>query len=228
MSLINDALKKAQRQRGDAPPAPNAPSAAPMPGPLSAAPSRNTAPASRPQLLLFGGGAALGLLLALGAFFLLRSPAPEPSAIPTAAPATADTAPTPTPLADNLTQTAPTSSAPVTIAPPASPVAAPPTPSEETLLTVSTLPPAPELPKVVSSAADGPPPSPSLQMISAIEGFRIAGVRAAGTDSKVLMNDRVYRVGDVVDHVNGIRIAAVTANSVTFTDRSGASYTRNF
>lgn len=219
MSLINDALKKAQRQRGDSnPPSPSAPSAAPMPGPLSAAPSRRATPASRPQLLLLGVGTLLGLALALGAVFLLRQPEPPASATP---PAAASVAPEPARTA----AAEPAASLPVT--------ASSPTPAkaeEAPLLTVSTRPsePAPVLTPAASPATPATPPRASLTMIQTIEAFRIAGVRASGPDSKVLMNDRVYRIGDTVDHALGIRISAVTANSITFVDEAGAAYTRNF
>lgn len=226
MSLINDALKKAQRQRGDStPPSPSAPSAAPMPGPLSAAPSRRATPASRPQLLLLGVGTLLGLALALGAVFLLRQPEPPASAMPPA-PAAASATP-------ELARTAaaePAASLPVTAS------SLTPTKAEEApLLTVSTRPsePVPALSPVATAPAASPatpatPPRASLTMIQTIEAFRIAGVRASGADSKVLMNDRVYRIGDTVDHTLGIRISAVTANSITFVDEAGAAYTRNF
>lgn len=224
MSLINDALKKAQRQRGDStPPSPSAPSAAPMPGPLSAAPSRRATPASRPQLLLLGVGTLLGLALALGAVFLLRQPEPPASATPPAA-ASATPEPARTAAAE------PAASLPVTAS------SLTPTKAEEApLLTVSTRPsePVPALSPVATAPAASPatpatPPRASLTMIQTIEAFRIAGVRASGADSKVLMNDRVYRIGDTVDHALGIRISAVTANSITFVDEAGAAYTRNF
>lgn len=231
MSLINDALKKAQRQRGDtAAPAPTALSAAPMPGPLSAAPSRNPSPASRPQFLLIGAGAALGLLLSLGAIFLFRPSASEPAApAPTSAAAPAEQPPASTATTSQppaaVAQTSHTA-APAAPAPSLPSVNTPPPVREEPqIITVSTQPAAP-LQETAKPA--GPPPRPALQLIHAVEAFRIAGVRASGADSKVLMNDRVYRIGDVVDHALGIRITAVTANSVTFADESGATCTRNF
>ena len=46
--------------------------------------------------------------------------------------------------------------------------------------------------------------------------------------SKVLMNDRVYRTGDTIEHQLGIKLAAITAGSLTFEDDKGARYTRNF
>lgn len=221
MSLINDALKKAQRQRGDHP----SPSAAPLPGGTAASSPRGAAP-SGPQFWLLGAGALLGLGLALGAVFLLRDDPAVPAAATPAASTAAPSAPG-TPATETITpptvsaETGPAAAA-TTAAPPATP------PGEPPLITVSTQP-APAVPVEEKTALPPTsPPRPSLRMINAIDAFRIAGVRASGTDSKVLMNDRVYRLGDTVDHELGIRITAVSANSVTFEDESRASYTRNF
>jgi hypothetical protein len=66
-------------------------------------------------------------------------------------------------------------------------------------------------------------------MIEAIEALRVAGIRVgAGSDAKVLMNDRVYRIGDTVDHALGLKLTGATASSLTFRDGTGAAYTRNF
>ena len=62
--------------------------------------------------------------------------------------------------------------------------------------------------------------------VAFIDALRIAGVRASSTDSKVLMNDRVYRIGDTVEHVLGLKLTAITAESLTFEDENGARYTR--
>ena len=42
------------------------------------------------------------------------------------------------------------------------------------------------------------------------------------------MNDRVYRVNDIVERVSGLRLSAVGTNTLTFTDASGAVYVKNF
>jgi hypothetical protein len=65
-------------------------------------------------------------------------------------------------------------------------------------------------------------------MVNTIEALRVAGIRASGNDSKVLMNDRVYRIGDMIDHDQGLKLTAATANSLTFVDSTGATYTRHF
>ena len=75
MSLINDALKKAQRQRDEGTPAPteaSAPGAAPEQ--LHRVARREKPAGFRSQLMLIGGGAvAAVLLLGIGGMFLFRS-----------------------------------------------------------------------------------------------------------------------------------------------------------
>jgi hypothetical protein len=88
--------------------------------------------------------------------------------------------------------------------------------------------PAPAAPAPPPAVPSGPPPPPGSRFVAAADSFRVVGIRVAGTDSKVLMNDRVYRFGDMVDHDLGIRLTGATANSLTFTDGTGASYTRYF
>lgn len=244
MSLINDALKKAQRQRtGDHRPT----SQPPMPGgsPLPARPARSDGGLS-PQILLLGAGALLGVLIATGAVFFLRSGKPEapattPQVVQTSAPKSAEPAPgssaagttektsseraaslgpqsvsatsvPPAPIADVKTDSAPPPTAAANIsAPTVGPVVATRTSAEAT------------------KPATAEPSTPSLRMIEAIEALRVAGIRVGtGNDAKVLMNDRVFRLGDTVDHALGIKLTGVTANALTFRDASGATYTRNF
>jgi hypothetical protein len=59
-----------------------------------------------------------------------------------------------------------------------------------------------------------------------IDNLKVAGIRASATDSKVLMNDRVYRLGDIVDHEMGLKLVGITSNSLTFEDEKGGRYTR--
>ena len=42
------------------------------------------------------------------------------------------------------------------------------------------------------------------------------------------MSDRVYRVGDIVEHEMGLKLIAITSGSLTFEDERGARYTRTF
>ena len=71
-------------------------------------------------------------------------------------------------------------------------------------------------------------PKPSARMIAVIEHFRVGGIRVAGAESKVLMNDHVFRINDIVDHELDIRLTAIEPKALTFEDARGAGYTRNF
>lgn len=73
------------------------------------------------------------------------------------------------------------------------------------------------------------PPRASSAMANAIESYRVAGIRASGSDPRVLMNDRVFRVNDMIDHVLGIRLTGVESDQLIFTDvETGATYVRHF
>jgi hypothetical protein len=193
MSLINDALKKAQRDRGESS------TQSGLRAQTGTAPSRGPArPSAYRRLAVISAGVVFGLLIIVVASVLLR---PSPAQAPLAMESPSSPPSTPLPRADaNTSSTEPS---------------APP------LVEISTI----EAPTAAPSSHPG---RPSLRMINTVEAFRISGVRASATDSKVVMNGRVYQVGDIVDHEQGIRITAVTANSVVFEDESGAPYTRKF
>lgn len=259
MSLINEALKKAQKERGA-----EVPPLAAMPSVGGESPqriSRRGKSSGFPPALLVGGG-VLAIAVAMGGVFLLRktpadqkpailaeapappqipaaprlTPSPPPLAtvpastivppvvttpvqVPAATPRIELTAPAPAPVimavAEVPKPAAPTVAAPVTPAPAAAPLFTFPVAAAT----------APELPK--------PEPAPKSgklepRAINFIESLRVAGIRASATDSKVLMNDRVYRLGTVVEHEMGLRLTGITSNSLTFEDERGGSYTRTF
>jgi hypothetical protein len=70
-----------------------------------------------------------------------------------------------------------------------------------------------------------PPNSRSSVLVDAL---RVSGIRASGTDPKVLMNERVYRLNDVIDHSIGLRLKEINPNNLVFIDETGATYVRNF
>jgi hypothetical protein len=76
-----------------------------------------------------------------------------------------------------------------------------------------------------SEAGFVPPNSRSSAIVDAL---RISGIRASGTDPKVLMNERVYRLNDVVDHTIALRLKEINTNNLVFIDETGATYVRNF
>lgn len=254
MSLINDALKKAQKQRtGDGPPLAHMPGVG---GETASRIAKRDKPAGiNTQLLrlaLTGGGVLV--VVVVGGVFLFRSlRSPQPSASPApAAPAHAtavplDKAPDPKPalaeatpsVAFRLPAAAPVDHAPVTTpAPSPIPASQAPSSSEAGHVTPSApssseagsaglnTPSSP--PPSAPPAAPTPPPQMDAKALTYIDNLRIAGIRAAGADSKVLMNDRVYRIGDIVDRELGLKLTGITANSLTFEDQRGGSYTRQF
>ena len=231
MSLINDALKKAQKQRtGDGPDLTTMPA---IGGESAARIARRDKPTGFNTLVLWIGlgATALVVLLVVG-FFAVRwmtRPA-EPQAKPAApSPLTvaAKTPSTPTagaPAIPTVSTTTANSPASTTAAVPA---ASSPTPvvldAKPVVVVPVTPPPEPEPPKPVV-----PAPKMEPKSIAYIEALRVAGIRASTTDSKVLMNDRVYRTGDTVEHNLGLKLAVINASALTFEDEKGARYTRNF
>ena len=54
------------------------------------------------------------------------------------------------------------------------------------------------------------------------------GIRSSGNESRVLMNDRVYRVNDIVERSLSLRLTKVEADHLTFTDADGIPYVKYF
>ncbi len=243
MSLINDALKKAQRQRTgplDAPP---------MPG-GSHGSARGGAGAPAQLLVLTVAGAVVVVVLSVVAtvWFLNRAPAPKPTAKPAplvavAKPAAGTPEASPVIIAPVIVHAPPpaveaakppetAAASPVTAAPasaPASPVsAAPVTPAPGASSPVAAAPvstPAPIPSTTPASTAELPM---DVRIATFVDNVHVTGIRASGTGSKVLMNDKVYRLGDVVDRLLGLRLVKIEPDSLTFADVNGTLYTKNF
>lgn len=254
MSLINEALKKAQKQRtGEAPPLASMPAIGGESPTSIARTAKPTSPGNK-LILQAGLGAAALLVVVAGAFFLVRAK-PAAPAVPQTSPVTRhEPAPAATP--------APAQAEPAKASPPAATAqptvttAKPPAParaSENVFVLPIVAPPAETAAPVankVETAAGAfaraepaqpvvPPPAaprtPGAKIdpkaIIYIEGLRVAGIRASPTDpkdSKVLMNDRVYRIGNLVEAEMGLHLVGITADSLTFEDDHGGRYTRTF
>lgn len=262
MSLINDALKKAQRQRA---PDAGSPGASASAGPVA---KRAQPLAAKWIVLLALGAVALVVVAAVTVtlFVLSDTPAPPPAQgnVSRAAPVAA------------ASPSAPGSPASAVRPPPS--VARPPSPAAPTPSSarggnreafVSSLPapdhdpssenaalrpppsavvPSPSALSSPSSALSPPPalvrdqptvvpdapavsfaiPRPDERIIAYVDRLRVAGIRSSGADSKVLMNDRVYRVGDLVDRELGLKLVQVAPDMLTFEDAKGLTYTKNF
>lgn len=233
MSLINDALKKAQRQRTEAPAATAEGAAA---GGARIA-KRGRALSSNTMVLIGSGALVLIVLSVVITFNLVNEPAKParpapaatpPPATPAATPAAPVESPAITPPASNATPPAGATetkapaapSVTVPIAAVTSPAAAP-TPAPAA--TPVTPPPAPT--PIVIAPADLPADERAMAFI---ETIRVTGIRSFGNESRVLMNERVYRVNDVVERNIGLKLTAVKADSLVFTDSRGKTYTKNF
>jgi hypothetical protein len=211
MSLINEALKKAQRQHGDAPLSPDCPHS----DESSTRVVRRAKPLGFDSFIARLGLCALVLILIVGGGVYvshrLSNSAPTPTSAQVAATdSIATNAPAPPPLA-------PAADAIIEIPSTAEP--------EANTQPVVTAPVEPSTPEPVKSSA---PLRMDTRAIAFIESARISGIRASSTESKVLMNDRVYRVGDTVEHELEVKLVSIAANALTFEDIAGARYTRNF
>jgi hypothetical protein len=246
MSLINDALKKAQRQRTpDAGVRHSAPDPAPSPPP-AAQPYVYVRPVRSsgidPSLLKLGaiGGGAVIVILA-GVLIWKSSGSNEAPKTPPAHSQPATTAAA-APTGTAQSQPATTVPAPVPVITAPAPATQPP--AQFTIrseapasapASVAANPPVATPPATVATPAAGETPKisatkPDPRVLVAIDGFKILGVRigAAGKESKVLMNDRVYRLGDYVLPEFGLKLTGVTSSTLTFEDSSGALYTKSF
>lgn len=231
MSLINDALKKTQRMRAG--PEENTPTMGGYAGPRGRS---NSGPSL--SLLVIGG-----LILVLGAIggtvLLLKSKSSSPvvaaavSVPVVAAPVTALTsAPAPAPVVAatvavptvDLSAPPPVIVAPVlTVAkldPTPAPAAASPAPATDTAATPASSPSA--------ATAANPAAKAKVDVSTFIDAIHVTGVRFSEGSSKVLMNDHVYKLNDIVERVLNIRLIEINNDSLTFVDENGAVYKKNF
>jgi hypothetical protein len=257
MSLINDALKKAQRDRD-----PLTPTDALGAGASGRARARTPA---RHWLLVLGSGALVLVVLSVAFTLFWTTPdtpprkaaavapasrPPAPASAPTAAPAIVPVLPAARPAPAEAPTTAATN-APLPAAP-----AAPSSPARRPEPAASTPPPQPSpvapanvparatpvesVPARVVPAENAPvaanppapaaaptPPRPDEKITAVIGTLRVGGVRALGDDSRVLINDRVYRVNDVIDRTLGIRLVRVEPGSLHFVDGRGVTYVKH-
>lgn len=233
MSLINDALKKAQRQRTESPAA----TAEGNPAGGARIAKRGRALSSNTMVLIGSGALVLIVLSVVITFNLVNEPAkparPAPAVTPAAAPVTTPAAPVETPaITPPASATTTPAVAPETKAPSSPsvtvPIASLTSPSPATAPAPAATPvavTAPPPPPVVIAPADLPADERAMAFI---ETIRVTGIRSFGNESRVLMNERVYRVNDVVERNIGLKLTAVKADSLVFTDPRGKTYTKNF
>ncbi len=285
MSLINEALKKAQKQRTHEPL-----TAMPLSVPAGA-PAPRVAKRKEPmpaQTLVVIGALCLALVVALGAgaWFVFKESSAQIAAShtqnkPTAEAHSAKTSEEAATVAAGPSSTAPAHAAatvPIVSSPPPSAITSPTGPASNlatttastpvtasaadgtaTIAVASTTTPAPPMPSPAAPVAEesvspssagatlptsapspatevihitaadlklGIPPSP--QVLAVVDTFKVSGIRASTSDPKVLMNDRVFRLNDIVERTHGLRLREVHADRLLFVDEAGAVYTKTF
>jgi hypothetical protein len=241
MSLINDALKKAARQRAEeANPSPL------VPGGGTVRSAGQGGPMSMQTMVLLGAAALVlivvsavvtGMLLA--GKFDARKPAPlaaevRPPVPAAAAPVPAITISVPKPAPAPAVVTVPVPTAPP--APP--PAAVEPTPAPVVAAAPRAEPPpapAPAAPAAVPSSATAAATAAAAAAAQAkndtiqsqIDKYRVSGVRASGADSKALIDGHVFKVGDFLDRSLGLKLIGVDQDHLTFTIKDGTTFTKS-
>jgi hypothetical protein len=253
MSLINEALKKAQRLRNED----TADSSiSGLTGGIGVV--RRGTPHTANTLVLVGSGAlVLVVLSVVFTVYLLNRTSTPPVTV-----ATSSTTVKPAPAAPaSLAGTEPTAPAIVVprIAIPATPNSAPaeksavpPAAATAVLSSALSVPTAPAQTAIVTATPSAilPPPAPAVvtpappvqtapvpalapdtpdeRITAFVESVRVTGIRSSGAESRVLMNERVYRVNDIVERTMNIRLIKAAADSLTFSDPRGVIYVKRF
>lgn len=210
------ALAAAPRAAVSAPAVPTAPAPA-LPTVKSNPPSmETTAPGAPGKAPASPAEAAPETSLATVAVALPRPTAPEPSPVKGPPPAVAPATPSPASAAE---QASPAISVQINTATRPSSDAANASPAPVAMAGPASTQPAahPALPA---------PPQQSRKILVYISNLRVTGVRVAGSESKVLMNDRLYRMNDMVDYELGLRLTGIITTELTFVDENGVTYTK--
>jgi hypothetical protein len=227
MSLINDALKKAQRQRTNNPFGVEPP----MPGGGGRVAKRGKAMQSQSIMLIVAGSAVLVVLSVVVTVFLVNgkhTPKPSAAVAQTVAP-TAPIAAVAEPLPALIL---PKIELPATLTPAPTPA---PVATPTRMETASVERPPMSASRAPTEVKSEPKPvTPTLKPTADervnvfLDALRITGIRSSGSDSRVMMNEHVYRLNDIVDRSLGLRLTTVASDHLTFTDPSGANYDKNF
>ena len=249
MSLINDALKKAARQRAEE----QADVMAPMPG-GGRRPSRQGAPMRTQSMVLIGAAAlVLGVVSAVvTGIYMTGKPAAKPvaeaSPPPQAAPAQAPAASPIVVQAPAVAVVLPQQNAPAPVAAQVAPAVsytpaaavhvAPAVPSPTPPPAVVQAPaPAAVVPVAAAQAPAQAAPAASVAAApqshadlvqGVVDGYHISGVRLAGAGSKALIDGHVYKLNDFVDKTLGLKLAKVDEDHLTFVDRDGNTFAKTF
>lgn len=192
----------------------NQPSPEPAPAPVSTPPATApvTPPASAPVV----------------------APMPAPTPVASTPPSTAPM-PAPTPIRDTIAAASITPPAPQ----PPAPIVVPNAPINLTPAATSAeseLPSMPEQPVIAGTPPAAPEPLPTQasaqqpdpNIVAFLEASRITGIKVAGSKSRVLMNNQVFKVGSIVEAASQLQITAIQNNEIQFVDESGVEYRKQF
>jgi hypothetical protein len=214
MSLINDALRKAQQERLNQ--SRTTPGQAPVDyaeQPLS----------NRPQASGLSKGLALGAAItAIGAaivILVVSFTGQDTPQNPTA----------PVRVANQSAALPPPAPAPAPESPPVEPPSPPPPPA------VATTAPEP-VENNTTPPADAAAPIPRIGLLTPeqirirdhVNSLRITGVRGTGTAGRAMIAGRLYREGDIIEPELGIVLERIEATSLVFTDMTGYEFRISF
>jgi hypothetical protein len=205
MSLINDALKKAARQRAQ-----EESGVAPLrPGGGVAQSTGQRAPMSTQTMILIGAAALVLIVVSavVTGMLIAGKFEPKPAAVVAAAPAPV-VAPAPVAAAPApVVVTTPVPTAPPAAAPPSVAVIAAPA-------------------ATAAQAAAAQAQNDLIQNL--VDKYHVSGVRAAENGSKALIDGHVYRQGEFLDRSLGLKLIGVDQDHLTFTDKAGNTYIKSF
>lgn len=220
MSLINDALKKAQNRHGDS--TPSVP-ASDGPAAIPKAPRKGRTPFAKLVIVGIGISVFFTVVSVSLTWFILREEPPTPVAPPAAKIAAPPPASSPPSGAATTEPVAPASDSPVS-APDRANTAQPPIASPIIVPVIPTPP--------IVTPAEPAPATPAIKLSTRIQAFvdrlRVTSIRISDTGNKAILNDRLFRVNDLVEPSLGLRLTSIEPNLLTFTDETGSTYLRHF
>ena len=214
MSLINDALKKAARLRAEE----QAGMPPPMPGGGHGRISRQREPIRTQTVVLIAGAAVALVVVSAVITGILVTAKPEPKAAVAAKPAPEALA---TPAPQKVVVQVPS-----IVVPASAPAAAPPTPAPTAPARATEA--APPVVRVAEPAAAPSHHARNDLVQGIVDRLHVSGARAAGADSKALVDGHVYRVNDIVDRTVGLRLVKVEPDRLMLVDAAGDTYEKSY
>lgn len=223
MSLINQALRKAQHQR-----TPNSASTPESTIP-SRPPSQQAAPNNSKSGLLIGLVAGIALLIGLvaGLLIVLLRSEPAPAIQQTALPETTPVQP----AQPSLSLNAPTTKHPIQTSESDRPgvleelrIAREATEAKAAAEAKAAQEAEAAALAAKQAAEAAAAAKPSQDIIHWLAQARISGVRLSGTASKVILNNKAYSVGDTVNASLKLKVLIIQENRILFIGPNGKKY----